>query len=63
MSGQLALDNQMAEAYERLAPHTGLMDLRRPFWVSDHAMTPAPVLSTINRRLEYCDDNAVPVEE
>lgn len=62
MSGQLALDNEMAEAYERLAPHTGLMDLRRPYQVSDHAMTPAPVLSTINRRLEFCDDHAVVVE-
>lgn len=63
MTGQLALDNWTARAYERLAPYTGIMDLRTPFRVGDHAAIPTPVLSTINSRLEEGDDESVTVEE
>lgn len=61
MSGQLALDNYTARAFDRLAPCTGIMDLSRPFRVSNHGAIPAPVLSTINHRLEEGDDNSVEV--
>ena len=63
MTGQLALDNWTARAYDRMAPSTGIMDLRIPFRVSNHAAIPAPVLSTINARLEEGDDESVTVEE
>lgn len=62
MSGQLALDNFTARAFDRLAPSTGIMDLDVPFQVSDHAMQPAPVLSTINARLEEGEDYSVELE-
>lgn len=63
MSGQLLLDNKTARAYSRHAPHTGIMDLKRPFRVSNHASIPAPALSTINAKLEEGDALSVPVEE
>lgn len=63
MSGQLALDNYTARAFDRLAPSTDIMDKDVPFRVSDHAMQPAPVLSTINARLEECEDLAVELED
>lgn len=63
MSGQLALDNWTARAYDRLAPSTGMMGLDAPFQVSDHAMIPAPVMSTINARLEEGEDLSVEVED
>lgn len=63
MTGQLALDNEIAAAFDRLAPYTGIMDLRRPFRVSDHAQIPAPVMSTINHRIEIADLEAVEYDE
>ena len=34
MSGQLVLDNMQLEHFKRMAPHTGMMDLRKPFTMS-----------------------------
>lgn len=61
MSGQLTLDNFTARALARLKPSLGLMDMDHPFRVSNHASIPAPVLSTINARLEEGDDLSVPM--
>lgn len=63
MTGQLCLDNHTAAAFDRMAPYTGIMDLKRPFRVGNHASIPAPVLSTINARLEEGDDLSIPVED
>lgn len=63
MTGQLCLDNSTTRAFDRMAPHTGIMDLKRPFRVGNHASIPAPVLSTINARLEEGDELSVPVED
>lgn len=63
MTGQLPLDNWTARAFERMAPYTGIMDLRRSYRVSDHGAIPAPALSTINARLEEGDEVSVIVEE
>jgi len=61
MSGQLALDNAMAEAMARMKPSTGFMDFKKSFRVGGHAAIPSPVLSTINARLEEGDDLSVPM--
>lgn len=61
MSGQLALDNITARALARMRPSTGFMDFKRAFRVSNHAAQPAPVLSTINARLEEGDELSVPM--
>lgn len=61
MSGQLALDNVTARAFERLKPSTGFMDLKKVFGVSNHANIPAPVISTINARIEEGNDLSVPM--
>lgn len=59
MSGQLVLDNMQLEHFKRMAPHTGMMDLRKPFTMSGHAKQPEPILHTINHRLAYCEQNAI----
>lgn len=56
MSGSLALDNWSTSYVDRHAAHNGVMDLGRPFWVSNHSSIPAPVLSTLNARIEEGDD-------
>lgn len=61
MSGQLALDNQTARDLARMKPYTGFMDFKGAFRVSDHSAIPAPVLSTINHRLEEGDALSVPM--
>lgn len=59
MSGQAILDNHQLSFFKRLAPHTGMMDLSRPFSISGHAKQPEPMLHTINKRLVYCEQNAI----
>lgn len=59
MTGMCILDNHLLEHFNRMAPHTGLMDLSRPFTVSNHARQPEPILHTINQRLLWCEDHAV----
>jgi hypothetical protein len=61
MSGQLAVDNVTARAFERLRPSTGFMDLKTVYGVSNHANIPAPVISTINARIEEGNDLSVPM--
>ena len=59
MSGWAILDNHFSKHFERMAPHTGIMDLTKPFTVGNHARQPEPILHTINHRLLWCKDNAV----
>lgn len=61
MSLQLALDNATARAMARMKPSTGFMDFKKSFRVGNHAAIPAPVLSTINARLEEGDDLSIPM--
>ena len=63
MTGQLLLDNWTTEKYLRMESHTGLMDLKHPFRVSNHAAIPATVLSTVNARYEEGDELSVPRED
>lgn len=63
MTIQMVLDNVCAQAYDRLADHTGIMDLKHPFKMSNHAAIPAPTLTTINARLEEGVAISRPVEE
>lgn len=60
MSGQLALENRTTRMFDRHAPSTGIMDLKRPHQVSDHCLIPHPVMSTINHMLEVTDGQCVP---
>lgn len=62
MTGQLLLDNWTARKYGRMESHTGIMDLKHPFRVSDHAAIPATVLSTVNARYEEGDALSVVME-
>lgn len=55
MAGQLGLDNKTAERFERLAPEFGIMDLNRPFTLSDHASLPKPVVGTMAHWLDEGD--------
>lgn len=52
LNGILALDEGMANRLSRLASHLSIMDLHRPFTVSDDVALPAPVLATINHWLD-----------
>ena len=52
MTMQMVLDNMFARAFDRLADHISIMDLKHPFKMSNHAAIPAPTLTTINARLE-----------
>lgn len=45
--GELPLDHKNAEALDRLAPYTGVMDLNRPFTVSRNVTLPPPLVATI----------------
>lgn len=58
MTGMVIPDNHLLEHFNRMAPHTGMMDLSKPFTVSNHARQPEPILHTINQRLLWCEDNA-----
>lgn len=58
-TGMCILDNHLLEHFKRMAPHTGMMDLTKPFTVSDHGQQPEPILHTINQRLLWCEDHAV----
>jgi len=62
MTIQMALDAVGAAMYDRLADHTGIMDLKHPFKMSNHAAIPAPTLTTINARLEEGIAISRPVE-
>lgn len=57
MTGMAIIDNHFLGHMERMEPHTGLMDLSKPFRVSNHGRMPEPILSTINQRLLWCEDN------
>ena len=46
MNGLIALDYQMAMAFERLAPHHGVLELSTPRETSGHISLPAQVLQT-----------------
>lgn len=59
MTGQLTLDNYTTDKYRRMEAHTGIMDLKHPFRVSNHANLPATVMSTWNARLEEGDAECV----
>lgn len=59
MTGMCILDNHLLEHFKRMEPHTGLMDLSKPFTVSNHARQPEPILHTLNQRLLWCEDHAV----
>lgn len=63
MTGQLTLDNWTTQKYLRMESHTGLMDLKHPFRVSNHAAIPATVLSTVNARYEEGDALSVAMED
>lgn len=63
MSGMLAIENRIAAMFERHAPYTGVMDLKKPYQVSNHCMIPHPVISTINHMLEVTDELCVPYGE
>lgn len=63
MSGMLAVENRIADMFERHAAYTGIMDLKKPHQVSNHCMIPHPVMSTINHMLEVTDELCVPYGE
>lgn len=56
----MALDNNQANVFDRMAPSTGLMDLTVPYRVSSNPQTPAPVLDAINHMLEVTERECVP---
>jgi len=62
LNGQLLLDNKTTDAMERLAPHTGVMDLNRPFRVSRNIAHPTPTLSTTNAWIMEGDEISKPKE-
>ncbi len=45
--GELAMDNYFADAFDPLAPYTGVMDLNHPFTVSRNVTLPPPLVATI----------------
>lgn len=51
----LILDKAMHDNLSRLAPHTGALDLERPYAVSGNLKIPAPVISTIGNWLDGAD--------
>lgn len=59
MTGMAILDNHFLEHFKRMEPHTGLMDLSKPFTVSNHSRQPEPILHTLNQRLLWCEDHGV----
>ncbi len=45
--GELAMDNYFADAFDPLAPYTGVMDLNHPFTVSRNVTLPPPLVASI----------------
>ena len=52
-SGTLTLDNYWAKYSKRLDPHTGVMDMNKPFQVARNLSLTVPMLSTMNNWLRY----------
>lgn len=50
-SGTLTLDQYWAQYSRRLDPHTGVMDMNRPFQVARNLSLTVPMLSTMNHWL------------
>lgn len=48
LNGMLILDNDMYQKLQRLAPHHGVLDLKKPRTLSNNIQIPAPVISTIS---------------
>jgi hypothetical protein len=47
MNCELILDSKEHDAFNKLAPHFGLLDTHKPFNVSSNVALPKPVISTI----------------
>jgi hypothetical protein len=47
LNGMIILDTRMFDKLERLAPHHGVQDLRKPRTLSKNIKIPAPVITTI----------------
>lgn len=62
LNGQPSLDNKTAEWLKRHDPHTGVMDLNRPFRVSRHIAHPTPFLATLNHWMREGDEVSLPME-
>lgn len=51
MNGLIILDHKLYEAMQALAPHNGVLDLRKPRTISNNLTIPSPVLATIGNWL------------
>ena len=60
---QLALENRTTEFFKRHADAMGIMSFDQPFKVSDHAMQPAPIVTTLNNRLYEGEEESVEYED
>lgn len=47
LNGILVLDDVMYQALERLSPHLGLLDIKRPRTLSNNGIIPSPAATTI----------------
>lgn len=47
LNGMIILDRRMYERMSRLAPHLGVMDLKKNREVSRNIIIPAPVIDTV----------------
>lgn len=48
LNGILVLDRKMYEHLSRLAPHLGVLDIKKPRTLSKNIILPAPVITTIS---------------
>ena len=48
LNGMLILDYRMKKLLDRLAPHHGVLDLKKPRTLSKNIKIPAPVTTTIS---------------